>query len=177
MSPVRRQRGMALVVVLVMLIVLTLLVVSAIRFGIINLKITGNAQAEAEATAAAQVAIETTINTINATPDISTLAQQTMTVSTGGTSYAVSVEKPGCIFNKNINNADLDPTKAGDQACFEGTDTEKVVTTGNTLTTTPTACKDQQWDVLANVDDSRSGVKATLLQGVSVRVGAQVDCP
>lgn len=177
MSPVRRERGMALIVALVMLIVLTLLVVSAIRFGTINLKITGNAQSEAEAAAAAQVAIETTINTINATPDISTLPQEVMNVSTGGTSYAVTVEKPGCIFNKNINNADLDPTKASDQACFEGNDTEKIVTAGNTLTTTPTACRDQQWDVRARVDDNKSGVKTSLLQGVSVRVGAQVDCP
>ena len=49
----RRQKGMTLVVALVMLVVLTLLVVSAIRFGNINLRIAGNAQSEAEATSAA----------------------------------------------------------------------------------------------------------------------------
>ena len=173
----RGQSGMTLVVALVMLVVLTLLVVSAIRFGNINLRIAGNAQSEAEATSAAQVAVETMVNKINAAANISSLTSQTMSVSTGGGTYTVSVTKPGCIFNKPINNSDLDPTKTSDQACFETTDTEKLVTSGNTLTTAPTACKDQQWDVQASVDDSKSGAKTSMLQGVSVRVGAEVQCP
>jgi Tfp pilus assembly protein PilX len=173
----RREKGMTLVVALVMLVVLTLLVVSAIRFGNINLRIAGNAQSEAEATSAAQVAVETMVNNINAAANISSLTSQTMSVSTGGGTYTVTVTKPGCIFNKPINNSDLDPTKTSDQACFETTDTEKLVTSGNTLTTAPTACKDQQWDVQASVDDSKSGAKTSMLQGVSVRVGAEVQCP
>lgn len=171
------QGGITLVVSLIMLVVLTLLVVSAIRFGNINLRIAGNVQSETEATAAAQVAIETMVNTINASPNISTIANQTMTMSTGGASYQVAVTKPGCLFNKNINNAQLDPTKDADLVCFETTDTEKLVTANNTLTTAPTACKDQQWDVTASVDDDKSGAKVSLLQGVAVRVGAEVQCP
>jgi len=171
------QGGMTLVVALVMLVVLTLIVVSAIRFGNINLKITGNVQAEAEAASAAQVAVETMVNTINASPNISAIADQNMNVSTGGATYPVTVSKPGCIFNKNINNAQLDPSKPADQACFETTDTEKLVTNNNTLTTAPTACKDQQWDITAAVDDAKSGVKTSMLQGISVRVGAEVQCP
>lgn len=173
-----RQQGMTLVVALVMLVVLTLLVVSAIRFGNINLRIAGNVQSETEASAAAQVAIETMVTTINASSNISTITNQNMTVGTGGRDYAVSVTKPACIFNKNINNSELDPAKAADLPCFETTDTEKLVTANNTLTTVPTACKNQQWDVQAAVDDSaKSGAKTTMLQGVSVRVGAEVTCP
>jgi Tfp pilus assembly protein PilX len=175
---VNRQQGMTLVVSLVMLVVLTLLVVSAIRFGNINLRIAGNVQSETEASAATQVAMETMVKTINTTPNISTLATQQMTVSTGGRDYTVTVVKPACIFNKNINNSELDPTKPGDLPCFETTDTEKLITANNTLTTVPTACKNQQWDVLASVDDSaKSGAKTSMLQGVSVRVGAEVQCP
>ena len=178
MRPRKRQQGMTLVVALVMLVVLTLLVVSAIRFGNINLRIAGNVQSETEASAAAQVAIETMVTTINASSNISTITNQTMTVGTGGRDYSVTVTKPACIFNKNINNSELDPTKAADLPCFETTDTEKLVTATNTLTTVPTACKDQQWDVQASVDDSaKSGAKTTMLQGVSVRVGAEVTCP
>lgn len=173
----RREQGMTLVVALVMLVVLTLIVVSAIRFGNINLRISGNVQANTEASAAAQVAVETMVSTINSSTNISAIPQQTMAISTGAVSYNVDVAKPGCVFNKNINNADLDPSKAGDRACFESGDTEKLVTNKNTLTTAPTACKDQQWDVQAAVDDARSGAKATHLQGVSVRVGAEVVCP
>ena len=40
----RSQFGVTLVIALVMLIILSLLVVSAIRFGNINLRITGNVQ-------------------------------------------------------------------------------------------------------------------------------------
>jgi Tfp pilus assembly protein PilX len=175
----RSQRGMTLVVALVMLVVLTLLVVSGIRFGNINLKIAGNAQVETEATAAAQVGLETAVRTMVATTDISTIAAQpSLSITTGGATYRVAVTKPGCIFTKNVPTSDLDATKPADQVCFEATDTDKLVTSSGTLTTTPSACKDQQWDVQAAVDDSsNSGAKVTVLQGASVRVGAQVDCP
>jgi Tfp pilus assembly protein PilX len=172
------QKGMTLVVALVMLVVLTLLVVSAIRFGNINLRISGNVQAETEAAAAAQVAMEDMVTTINGSSNISSLASKTVNVSTGGATYTVVVTKPACIYNKNLNNSELDPTKAADMVCFETTDTEKLVTAGNTLTTAPTACKNQQWDVQASVDDtSRSGAKTSMLQGITVRVGAEVQCP
>lgn len=178
MNRLNRQQGMTLVVSLVMLVVLTLLVVSAIRFGNINLRIAGNVQSETEASAATQVAMETMVKTINTTPNISTLASQEMTVSTGGRDYRVTVAKPVCMFNKNINNSELDPTKPGDLPCFETTDTEKLITANDTLTTVPTACKNQQWDVLASVDDSaKSGARTSMLQGVAVRVGAEVQCP
>ncbi|GAC1409610.1 MAG: hypothetical protein NVSMB6_09600 [Burkholderiaceae bacterium] len=54
----KRQQGVSLLLSLVMLIVLTLLVVSAIRMSNSNLKIVGNMQAKNEAVATAQLAIE-----------------------------------------------------------------------------------------------------------------------
>lgn len=178
MSRPLRQEGMTLVVALVMLVVLTLLVVSAVRFGNINLRIAGNMQAETEAQAAAQVALEQMINTINNSPNISAIAEQTnVPVSTGRDSYAVSVSRPACVFTKNILTPQLDPTDEADLPCFEGENGDPLVTSENTLTQAPSACKNQQWDVQAEVDDNDSGVKLTLLQGVSVRVGAEVVCP
>jgi Tfp pilus assembly protein PilX len=169
---------MTLVVALVMLVVLSLLVVSAIRFGNINLKIAGNAQAETEASAAAQVALESTITTMAAATDISAIAAQpSVSVNTGGMTYTVAVTKPGCLFTKNVPTSDLDPTKTNDQVCFETTDSDKLVTSSGTLTTTPSACKDQQWDVAASLTDTKSGAQVAMLQGASVRVGAQVECP
>ena len=82
----RVQAGMTLVVSLIMLIVLTLLVVSAIRFGNINLKITGNAQTQAESAAAAQVAIEQVIGAAVAGSSLSAMITATASVSTGGAS-------------------------------------------------------------------------------------------
>ena len=174
----RHERGMTLVIALVMLVVLTLLVVSAIRFGNINLRIAGNVQSETEASAAAQVAVESTIATMAASPNISSIAaQNAVNVSTGGQSYQVAVTAPGCMFSKQVTTDTLDPTKAADRVCFEGTDQDKLVTATGGLTATPSACKDQQWDVTATVADGSSGARVTMLQGAAVRVGAQVVCP
>jgi hypothetical protein len=174
----RLQSGITLVIALVMLIVLSLLVVSAIRFGNINLKITGNVQAETEAIAAAQFAIEKTIKDMIIAPNMSSVAAQPdLAVSTGGREYSVNVIKPVCLFTRNVSNTELDPAIEGDRPCFEGNDAERLITSGGILTTTPTACKNQQWDVQASVDDNSSGAKTTILQGVATRVGAEVQCP
>jgi Tfp pilus assembly protein PilX len=172
------QRGITLVVSLIMLIVLTLLVVSAIRFGNINLKISGNAQTDAEASAAAQVGVEQMVQAVVAADKIDSVpATPALVVSTGGTQYTVNVSKPACILSKNVVTTDLDPTKATDVPCFEGSDTEKLVSATGSLTSSPTACKDQQWDIAATVADASSGASVNMLQGVALRVPAQVQCP
>ena len=57
-SAVQRQHGISLLLSLVMLVVITLLVVSAVRMSNSNLKTVGNMQFKNEAVAAAQQAIE-----------------------------------------------------------------------------------------------------------------------
>ena len=174
----RRQSGLTLVIALVMLVVLSLIVVSAIRFGNINLRIAGNVQTEAEASAAAQVAVESTISKMVATPNISTIAAQPeLLVSTGGETYKVNVSKPVCMFNKNISNTELDPSNAADRKCYGNQDPERQLTADGTLTTSTPECKNQQWDVRASIDDGRFGAKVGVLQGVALRVGAEVQCP
>lgn len=173
------QAGMTLVIALIMMAVLTLMVVSAIRFGNINLKITGNTQIQTEASAAAQVGIEGTVTQMIAAADISTIpAKPALAVSTGGASYAVDVNAPRCVFLKPVSTDTLDPSKSVDRNCYEGADTDKLVTNLGNLTVAPSACKDQQWDVAAAVTDGDSGAQVTMLQGAAVRVGAQVTlCP
>lgn len=174
------QAGITLVMSLIMMVVLTLLVVSAVRFGNINLKIAGNAQTEAETAAATQVALEKMIEQVNLTPNIANIpAQPSESVPTGGTTYTVSVAKPTCTFSKNIVYTELDPTKAADKACFEGADPGEVIFDKDGLPIPkPTACKNQNWDVKATLQpDGASGAQVSMLQGVSVRVGMQVQCP
>lgn len=175
----RAQSGLTLVIALVMLVVLSLLVVSAIRFSNVNLRIAGNVQTETEASAAAQVAVESTMKTmILPATDISAMAQQTVAVSTGGKSYQVVVKKPTCLFSKNVPTTDLDPTKAADQVCFEGSDQDKLITAAGALSASPSACKDQQWDLTATVSEpGDSAVAVTMLQGSAVRVDGKVQCP
>jgi hypothetical protein len=178
MSPKHRQGGITLVVALVMLAVLTLIVASAIRFGNINLKITGNAQSETEANAAAQVGMETMVLAVSNASNISAVQAQTVTHSTGAVTYTVALAKPVCMFNKPVNTQKVDFNDPKNQACFDsGGATDCVRDPQGRLLCATNGCKDQQWDVQAAVDDNKSGTKVTVLQGLSVRVGAEVACP
>ncbi len=177
MMRARKQSGVALVVSLVMLVVLTLLVVSAIRFGNINLKISGNVQAQTESAAAAQVAIEKVVQSATGGANLSAMVATTTPVSTGGKTYNVAVAKPSCIITKNVDMTTLNPNNANDRPCFGQSDSDKLVTSSGTLTSTPSACKDQSWNVAAQVGDGESGNNMKMVQGVSMRVGAEVSCP
>ena len=90
----RTEAGMTLVMTLIMLVVLTLLVVSAIRFSNINLRLAGNAQVQAESVAAAQVAIDKVLKEALDGGSLSAMAAASSSVSTGGASYTVAVAKP-----------------------------------------------------------------------------------
>jgi hypothetical protein len=176
-----RQAGITLVVSLIMLIVLTLLVVSAIRFGNINLRIAGNAQSQAEADAATQVSLEKTLELMNdpATKVDSVPAQSGLVVSTGGASYTLNVSKPACNLSNNVVTTQLDPRKAADRACFGGGNTDPVFGPDGKPIPQPSECKDQIWEVGAQLaaDSSQSGTQLTMVQGVSLRVGSEVKCP
>lgn len=180
----RHQSGLTLVVSLIMLIVLTLLVVSAIRFGNINLKITGNAQAQAEAAAAAQVAVEQQIKSVlDGSAKLSNIAAATAPVSTGGTSYSVSTTKPACQLTKDVDTQTLNALNSADQLCFNAGNMSgptQVLGSGTGVVMPSQACKDQQWELSAGVNDTGaggSGAKVTVLQGVALRVSAEIGCP
>lgn len=175
------QSGITLIVSLIMLIVLTLLVVSAIRFGNINLRIAGNAQVQTEAEAATQVAIEKTVELVNAYPKVDDVpAQPGLQVTTGGATYTVNVTKPVCNLSVNVVSTQLDPTKAADRACFSGGNSDPVFGPDGKPIPQPSDCKDQNWELSATLDNSTAaaqGANLTITQGLSLRVGSEVQCP
>lgn len=174
------QRGITLVVTLIMLVVLTLMVVSAIRFGNINLKIAGNVQSQSEATAATQIAIERVLEQVKTAPNIDAIAASNVNsppITAGGQSYKVAWTAPKCTLTKPVSNADLSPTRPSDIPCYESADADKMIDASGKTTTSPSACNDQHWGVEASVDDATTGTKVTTAQGFSVRVSAQVQCP
>ena len=174
----RRQTGITLVVSLIMLVVLTLLVVSAIRFGIINLKISANAQMDAEAAAATQVAIERMLKEVVLAEKIDTVpARPAMMVSTGGATYRVDAKKPVCVLTKNVLTTGLDPSKAADKPCIEDTSGDPLFDKDGKPIPRVTACKDQQWEIAASMSDAATGAQVNMLQGVSLRVAGQMQCP
>lgn len=174
-----RQGGATLVVGLVMLVVLTLLVVSAIRAGNINMRIAGNTQLQQEAAAAAQVAIEQVISTnFTANP-----VGQTVNVdidNNGTTDYSVTVKPQVCNSSLALTNASLDPTNAADQPCISTSTAHNtgLMTQGTVAAATGQSwCYAQQWDVEADVQDANSGAQAVAHQGVALRVPAGTSCP
>ena len=91
-SPVN-QRGAALLVALIMLVVFTLLALSSVNSSTASLRIAGNMQAQTEVGAAAQRALEEVLDQASNFQYASDSAPppQVITVSSGGIDYEVTV--------------------------------------------------------------------------------------
>lgn len=136
---------------LVMLIVLTLLVVSAIRMSNTNMKIVGNLQAKNEATTAAQDAIERVMSNLS---NFYTPAQLSFSIdinNDGVTDYTAVTSAPTCIKMIAVDGYGADFAES--------------------------APKDTYWDITAVVTDSRTGAAVTVHQGAKVRMDSTATCP
>lgn len=177
----QRQQGATLLVGMIMMVVLTLLVVFSLRSGNTNLRIAGNMQSQAETFAATQQVIEQVIEQIKVTENPSLIPAQSVPIAMGNVTYTVEVAAMNtCVREIPVMNSALDYTKANDVPCFEGTDGDKAIFVDGggdlALTTKPSACKTQQWDIEAGVTDGTSGTKVTHVQGISIRVPSTVNC-
>ncbi len=146
------QAGMSLVIGLVMLVVLTLLVVSAVRMGAAGLRITGNYQSKNEATAAAQQGVEKIVGSVT-------------------NFYAPTAQS----FDIDINNDGIaDYTvQAAAPACLQ-----MVPADGYSYDFAGSAPQDLFWDVQAVATDKRgTGASVTVHQGVKVRMDPTATCP
>lgn len=146
----RRQAGVSLVVSLIMLVVITLLAISAIKSSNINLRIAGNVQSRDEARAAAQQAIELFVS--NATNFSSPPAAATLSnidVNKDGTNdYAISIAAPKC-------------RRAAIQQPARSTQCASGVKSG-------LYCWDTLWDVEATATNAQTGVSQVVTQGIAV---------
>jgi Tfp pilus assembly protein PilX len=153
----RRQSGSTLIVSLIMLTLLTLFVISAINSGTINLRIAGNTQAQDEARAAAQRAIEDMVSSAaNFYP--TPLAAHTTTksinndTSTNTGDYTVAVSRPVCKGASQQVPAKTIQCKGGSKV---------------------PPCWDTLWEVSATA--TRGGTSQTLTQGVSISFPPSFD--
>ena len=156
-----RQDGVALVVGLIMLVLLTLMVLSAINSGTVNLRISGNMQAEDEARAAAQQAIENFLSSYanfctNAPPAACTVPSPAGKPPTGydvnntatPTEYTVTVAPPVC-------KRAAPQVPGHTAACINGAKAGLF-------------CWDTLWEVQATAVDAKTGVSQVVTQGVAV---------
>jgi len=150
-AAIKRQRGATLIVSLIMLVVLTLFAVTGFNLSSINLKITGNFKMEKGMEATAQQAIEQLISTksaFNLTPVASTICINGGLGCIGG--YNVAMAAPKCNYATTAKGYSK---KLGELAL-----------------------EDTNWEVRADVNDALTGAKATVVQGVSIRLLAG-NCP
>jgi Tfp pilus assembly protein PilX len=171
----RGQSGATLLVSMIFLVVLTLIVVSAIKVANVNTKVVGNMQIQKEAEAAAQQAIETVIST-----DFTTLATPpTQTVDSGqaGSSYTVTLNpSPTCISVKPIKLSELDASNAEDVPCYASGAAQNTGIVG-AGTSGDSMCANSNWEITATATSSSVATTSTTVrQGVATRVALGSSC-
>jgi len=178
MNQKSKERGATLIVGLIMLVVLTLLVLSAIRSSNINLRVAGNMQKQAESSAAAQQAIEQVIST-DFTADLAAVpAPIAVDVNNDGVADYTVTPSATCLSSAPVKMSDLDPAAAADKFCFQSASSSNSGIIGGTAPTTGNSvCNQTQWDVAATAQDPVSGATTEVHQGVSMRVGINITCP
>jgi len=169
------QRGAALFVSMIMLVLITLFVLASINSSTVNLRITANSQAKAEAVASAQAAIEQVLSTdFPSNPQPATISVDIKNSTTAN--YSVAVATPECKNTAAIKLVDLDIGKDDDVACFVS-----AAATNPGLAPSPSSgnsvCAYAQWDLNATVTDTaRSATAVTVHQGVGQRVSIGSSC-
>lgn len=151
------ERGVALVIGMIMLVLLTLLVLSAINTSTTNLRISANMQAEDEARAMAQQAIERFISVYsNFYPTPTGVAATGYDVNNDATSdYTVTVSAPVC-------------KRAAQQIPPRTIDCANGVKNG-------LYCWDTLWEIRATAVNAASGTSQIVTQGVSITFPPQFN--
>ena len=172
----RAQRGATLLVSMIFLVVLTLIVVSAIRVSNVNSRIVGNMQTQEEAENAAQHAIESTISgDFTKSPKTNVVDVDINNSGQSNSTYKVAVT-PTCIAKAPVKTVDLDVESEDDQSCFasgsaQNTGISGSSSQGNSL------CTNATWNVEAVATPPNSTqAAATLNQGVTQRVDPGANC-
>jgi hypothetical protein len=168
-----RQRGVTLIVTLVLLLLVGLVAVTGLGGSERNLRVAGNMQMRSEATAAAQSLVEQTLSSAAFTRDPAAAAAVPYPTDVDGDArpdYVARLEpRPACLRVRPVRTSELDPDVPGDVACMgsggmaSGRDFNA---TGNG----DSLCAETMWNVSASVADETTGATVRLNQGVTVRV-------
>jgi Tfp pilus assembly protein PilX len=143
------EKGAALIVGLIMLVLITLMLITALNLGTTNFRAVSNMQFRSEAVAAANVAIEQVIST----PFTAAPAAESINVDIDNdtdTDYVVAVAVPECIYAAQASGAD--PSSLSLPVSMSASSTWNTV-----------------WDVDATAtDDDNLGAVARVRAGVRV---------
>ena len=162
-----RQRGVTLIIGMIMLVLITVMVISAYTLSSTNFKAVGNMQFRNEAIAAANKAIEQVIGTNFPTGFMIVLTPPLITYDNnndGIADYTIIVDKPVCV-QASVTSGGL---SAGQ---FSSVDLD-----GFNVSTNYTVL----WDIKATVTDAVSGAAVIVRQGLRTQITSiqrDVVCP
>jgi len=181
----RSQRGAALFVVMVMMMAMAWFAMSAMRIGRQNLSMVGNRQAEAQATAAAQSAIEQTISSDAFTKDPKGIAKVPVDADVDGDGkpdfVAHLAPVPKCVRMRpmkanEITIGDIEKMIATKHmGCLASTQPPGSASGGYVQAPGPvqagnTPCFATEWNVSAAVSDPVTRTNVVVSQGVGIRL-------
>jgi hypothetical protein len=179
-----RERGVTLIVALVMLLAMALLAVWAYNGSTGNLRIVGNTQVRQEAFAAAQAAIEWTISSPLFVQEPAAVAASPIPVDVHGNgtpSYAALLQPaPTCYRVRPVSASELNPSAATDLPCLLSQAPNGIESELPGPAAGASLCSDMEWNIRAVVNDAPSGTSVAANQGVAVRgfvTDAATGCP
>ena len=167
-----RQRGTALVVSLIMLLLITVLAITSFRLGKSDLQISANMQQRNEALGAAQQAIETAISgaqfTLTPTDAIPNPCNGANTVCVDvngdGVSDVTVTVNPVCLSDTVLQTSQLNLNLTSDQAC--------VASVNPNSGEAASLCANTLWDTQATATDNTTSAQYVVNEGIAVRVPA-----
>ena len=183
-----RERGMALVVGLILLALMTVMAITGFNIGRTSLDIVGNMQARQEVIAAANSTIQEAISTTRLfqSPDAIFLAPCDNEANTrcfdtngdGTDDIVVALDPaPVCVQAQTIPNAQLDVDDLNQAGCATGVGQTYGIegtATGSSL------CANSVWEIVAVATDLITEAEVVVTQGAAVRVSTDeigTHCP
>ena len=161
----KRQQGMTLLVAMVILVMITLLAVSAYRVSNTNLKVVGSMQGRQEGQSAAQAVIEQILSDLQFTRTPAAIASKHWGVDINGDSTedfdVKATPQPRCLRSKPVVIG-ATPQPA-DYPCIGSAVLGKAHLSSY--------CADTIWEITATTTDKLTAATTTVRQGVAVRVG------
>lgn len=180
----RAQRGMTLIVVLILLTGLGLMAALGVRSGTTNLLAVGNTQSRQEALSAVQTAVERTISTREFSEQPAAVAAQPIPVDVDGDGTpdetVTLTPAPACYNFRIVKSSELDDNVAADVSCMVGNAGRNAGIDSPALTAGDSYCADSEWNVRAAVTSAATGARAVVNQGVAMRgviTDAANNCP
>jgi Tfp pilus assembly protein PilX len=183
----KRERGATMIVALIMLLVMTLVAVSALNMGKSSLQITGNLQGRNQELVTANAVSEQVIsstqffNNPNGTLNVRGVWTNTERVDVygdGKTVLNVNVQPvPKCVVSQPILLSSLVLSNPDDLACSQGVQQNFGVAGASSGTS---LCANSTWEVTTQAADPVITGTASVVQGVAVRIPIAAEatsCP